>query len=344
MTGLAARHHVAVLSVLVAGMMAGGVMWAGCARGADDGGRITLKCPGSTFVIDAQGQTSCAVATPPASPATPDPALSADPVVDAAMKRRLGHDFAQQPSAPGTGTGTGTTTSATPTTPAAATPAAADKNLLTSRLQPEVTPVAMATMMRDQNLTISKGTLIPCGTLAEIDTTLPGLVTCRVSHDVYSVNGKVRLVDKGAMVQGEVASALQYGQSRIFINWLRLRNPDGVSIDLASPGTTPLGSSGVTGKVNRHFWARFGDAIMVSVITDVGQLMVQAITNLASKPGTTSISTSSTTPTVSDEVEKVILAQTANVPPTLRVPQGNAVGIYVARDLDFTNVYALSVQ
>ena len=340
MTGHAVRRHAAMVAVTAA--MAAGIMGmggAGAARGADDGGRITLKCPGSTFVIDAQGQTSCAVAATPASPATPAPAPSADPVADEAMKRRLGHDFAPQPaSTPGAATA-----SATPAAAASAAGAAA-KNLLTTRLQPEVTPVAMATMMRDQNLTISKGTLIPCGTLAEIDTTLPGLVTCRVSHDIYSVNGKVRLVDKGAMVQGEVASALQYGQNRIFINWLRLRNPDGVSIDLASPGTTPLGSSGVTGRVNRHFWARFGDAIMVSVITNVGQLMVQAITNLASKPGTTSISTSSTTPTVSDEVEKVILAQTANVPPTLHVPQGDAVGIYVARDLDFTNVYALSAQ
>ncbi|MFT9166442.1 MAG: TrbI/VirB10 family protein, partial [Komagataeibacter saccharivorans] len=109
------------------------------------------------------------------------------------------------------------------------------------------------------------------------------------------------------------------------------------------PGTTPLGGSGVKGKVNTHFWARFGDAIMVSIITNVGQMMVQAITNLASKPGTTSISTSSDdTNSVVGQVEKIILAQTSNVPPSLYVQQGDMVQIYVARDLDFSSVYTLT--
>uniref|UniRef100_UPI0011DD8C94 TrbI/VirB10 family protein n=1 Tax=Komagataeibacter kakiaceti TaxID=943261 RepID=UPI0011DD8C94 len=195
-------------------------------------------------------------------------------------------------------------------------------NPLQTRLAPDSMTPAVASMMHDQNLTVGKGTLIPCGTINEINTTLPGMVSCRVSHDVYSINGKVRLIDKGALAEGEVTSALQYGQKRIFVNWLRLRNPEGVTIDLLSPGTTPLGGSGIKGKVNTHFWARFGDAIMVSIITNVGQMMVQAITNLASKPGTTSISTtSSDTDSVAGQVEKIILTQTSNVPPSLYVQQ-----------------------
>lgn len=302
---------------------------------AQDAAHLTLKCPGSTVMVDGQGQASCPPAAPPAPAATPAPAV--DSAEDAAMKRRLGHDF----------------TFATPwpippppaATPAAATAATKTDNPLLTRLLPESTPTAHASLLRGQNLIVGKGTLIPCGTINEINTTLPGLVTCRVSHDVYSINGKVRLIDKGAVAEGEVTSALQYGQNRIFVNWLRLRNPEGVSIDLLSPGTTPLGGSGVKGKVNTHFWARFGDAIMVSIITNVGQMMVQAITNLASKPGTTSITTSSDdTNSVVSQVEKIILSQTSNVPPSLYVQQGNMVQIYVARDLDFSSVYTLAEQ
>ncbi|WP_308721371.1 TrbI/VirB10 family protein [Komagataeibacter xylinus] len=311
-----------------------------CAAGASsparaqDAARLTLRCPGSTVMVDGQGQASCPPAAPAPAPVA-TPATVVDSVEDAAMKRRLGHDF----------------TFATPVadtpaaTPAAATAATKSDNPLLTRLQPESTPTTHASLMHGQNLIVGKGTLIPCGTINEINTTLPGLVTCRVSHDVYSINGKVRLIDKGAVAEGEVTSALQYGQKRIFVNWLRLRNPEGVTIDLLSPGTTPLGGSGVKGKVNTHFWARFGDAIMVSIITNVGQMMVQAITNLASKPGTTSITTSSdNTNSVVSEVEKVILAQTSNVPPSLYVQQGNMVQIYVARDLDFSSVYTLAEQ
>ncbi|MCE2575587.1 TrbI/VirB10 family protein [Komagataeibacter sp. FNDCR2] len=298
---------------------------------ADDAAHITLKCPGGTVMVDGQGQASCA---PTAAPPAPAPPPAADSVEIAAMKRRLGHDFVFATPVADT----------TPAAPASTAPAVTKSdNPLQTRLEPDSMAPAVASMMHDQNLTVGKGTLIPCGTINEINTTLPGMVSCRVSHDVYSINGKVRLIDKGALAEGEVTSALQYGQKRIFVNWLRLRNPEGVTIDLLSPGTTPLGGSGIKGKVNTHFWARFGDAIMVSIITNIGQMMVQAITNLASKPGTTSISTtSSDTDSVAGQVEKIILTQTSNVPPSLYVQQGNIVQIYVARDLSFSSVYTLT--
>ncbi|RFD19265.1 TrbI/VirB10 family protein [Komagataeibacter melaceti] len=318
--------------MLATGTVAAALGLGGGMARAQDTTHIALKCPGGTVVVDGQGQASCPKAPAPPAPA---PAPVAESVEEAAMKRRLGHDFVFVTPAADT----------TPAASAAAPAAAAAKtdNPLATRLQPDGMDAAVAHMMHDQNLTVGRGTLIPCGTINEINTTLPGMVTCRVSHDVYSINGKVRLIDKGAIAEGEITSALQYGQKRIFVNWLRLRNPEGVTIDLLSPGTTPLGGSGVKGKVNTHFWARFGDAIMVSIITNVGQMMVQAITNLASKPGTTSISTSdSDTNSVAGQVEKIILTQTSNVPPSLYVQQGNIVQIYVARDLSFSSVYTLT--
>ncbi|WNM09577.1 hypothetical protein RI056_06465 [Komagataeibacter nataicola] len=58
---------------------------------AQDAAHLTLKCPGSTVMVDGQGQASCPPAAPPAPAATPAPAV--DSAEDAAMKRRLGHDF-----------------------------------------------------------------------------------------------------------------------------------------------------------------------------------------------------------------------------------------------------------
>ena len=45
---------------------------------------------------------------------------------------------------------------------------------------------------------------------------------------------------------------------------------------LASPGTDELGRSGLPGEVNRHFWERFGAAMLISVVDGAVQAAVQS--------------------------------------------------------------------
>lgn len=66
----------------------------------------------------------------------------------------------------------------------------------------------------------------------------------------------VKLIDKGAHVNGEITSALKQGQDRVFVLWARLRNPHITLVNLDSPGTNALGSAGVPGQVDHHSWAR----------------------------------------------------------------------------------------
>lgn len=68
---------------------------------------------------------------------------------------------------------------------------------------------------------------------------------CTVSRDVYSADGTVKLIDKGAVVTGEQNSGIQNGQNRVFVLWSRLRNPDQTIVNLDSSGTNALGSAGV---------------------------------------------------------------------------------------------------
>lgn len=216
-----------------------------------------------------------------------------------------------------------------------------DSAALEQRLNVHEMAPALAGKMRHQNMTVASGTIIHCGTQEEIDTGLPGGITCRVSQDVWSVNGKVRLIDKGAMVDGQIASAATFGQNRVFVNWVRLRNPDGVIINLDSEGVNDLGSAGYEASVNNHFWGRFGDAILISVFSDLGQTMIQAVTNLAAKSNTTSVSTNETNSSTQQLAQEALQA-TINIPPSLYKQQGSAVNIYVARDLDFSKVYKLT--
>lgn len=250
-----------------------------------------------------------------------------------AMDRRLGHDFDHTNEI-------GSSPSSKGDQPQAEEASEASGGL-NSSLHAKYDAPAMASVLRHPDLLITRGTMIACGTKEEINTTQPGMISCQVSRDVWSVNGKVRLIDKGAFVDGQVAQGVKFGQNRVFVVWTRVRNPDNTIINLSSPGTGPLGAPGLEGSLNNHWWERFGDAIMISIITDLGQTLVQSVSNLASKEGTTSINTSNTESS-SQQMGREALMAKVNIPPTLYKQQGDAISIYVARDLDFSNVYRLT--
>lgn len=106
-----------------------------------------------------------------------------------------------------------------------------------------------ASMLENPTMTIPAGTAIPCGTVTELDTTVPGQVSCQVSRSVYGADNKVRLIDTGANVTGLVEGGLSRGQARVFVAWQRARNPDHVTIQLDSAGAGALGAAGVGGRL-----------------------------------------------------------------------------------------------
>ncbi|WP_407210720.1 TraB/TrbI/VirB10 family type IV secretion system protein [Enterobacter cloacae] len=62
-----------------------------------------------------------------------------------------------------------------------------------SALAKQLTPARLkgtkAGVMQNMSMTIAKGTMIPCGMSTELDTTIPGMVSCRVTRDVYPLMG-----------------------------------------------------------------------------------------------------------------------------------------------------------
>ncbi|WP_235357653.1 type IV secretion system protein VirB10 [Burkholderia pseudomallei] len=215
-----------------------------------------------------------------------------------------------------------------------------DRQTTASRPQP-----VKASMLEHPSFTIPSGVMIPCGTKTELDTTQPGMVSCMVSRDVYSADHKVKLIDKGAHVDGEIATGIKQGQNRVFVLWTRMRNPDNVIANLDSPGTNSLGSSGIPGQVNTHFWARFGSAMMISLFSDATQAGLQYAANRGNNNGSgnTYLNLDNTTST-SNQLASEALRATIDIPPTLYDQQGDMVNIYVRRDVDFNDVYGLSME
>lgn len=206
---------------------------------------------------------------------------------------------------------------------------------LNTLLHPTVIPAVAASVLPTRRFLLAKGAFIDCTLETAIDSTLPGMTTCITATDTFSVDGTVVLLERGTKLVGETRGQVQQGSARIFVLWTEARTPTGVVVPLASPGADELGRSGLPGEVNRHFWDRFGAAILLTVINGA----VQGAVNSQNSGGSVVVS-----PSTSTDVMTEILRSTVNIPPTVTKAQGDRIQVFVARDVDFRPVYALRVS
>jgi type IV secretion system protein VirB10 len=213
------------------------------------------------------------------------------------------------------------------------TPGNRSEDSLMTLLRPAITTPTRAQMLATQQFLLPKGAFIDCTLETAIDSTLPGMTTCVTATDTFGVDGKVVLLERGSKLVGETRGEVQNGAARVFVLWTEARTPSGVLVPLDSPGTDELGRSGLPGKVNRHFWDRFGAALLISVIDGAMQAAVQS-----SSRGSGAIIYN---PSTSQDALTEVLKGTVNIPPAVVKHQGDRIQILIARDLDFRSVYEL---
>ncbi len=248
-----------------------------------------------------------------------------------AQERQLsGSVFSSQSSAANTG-GVPVAGAVPGALPAAA--AAQDPGELSVLLRSSVATPVRAQVLPAQRLLLPKGAFIDCTLETAIDSTLPGMTTCVMATDAFGVDGSVVLLERGTKLIGETRGQVQQGSARIFVLWTEARTPAGVVVPLSSPGADELGRAGLPGDVNRHFWERFGAAMLVSIIDGAVTAAVQSSRN---GNGTVVID-----PSASQGVMTEVLKSTVNIPPTVTKQNGDRIQVLVARDLDFRSVYEL---
>ena len=234
--------------------------------------------------------------------------------------------------------------SATMVQPVAAANAAnqqtANAGTFDGNLKSAPTPRAQAGLIGNRNLLLAKGTLLDCVLNTAINSSLPGMVSCTLTRNVYSDNGKVLLLERGSLVTGEFGGKVKTGQTRIYVLWNRIKTPKGVVVNLDSPGSDALGRSGVDGDVNKHWGERIGNAFLLSLIKDA---IGYAATRGNDQNGSQQMYFQSTQQT-GDSMASTILKDSLQIPPTITKNQGERIAIFVARDLDFAAVYDLIPQ
>lgn len=203
---------------------------------------------------------------------------------------------------------------------------------LASLLKPTPTPAVRARVLPTQRFLLAKGAFIDCTLETAISSALPGMTTCITATDTFGADGNIVLLERGTKLVGETRGEVSQGKPRLFVLWTEARTPTGVVVPLASPGTDELGRSGLTGTIDRHWWLRFGNAILITVIDG----LVQGAGQNRGSNSTIVLNPSSTS-----EVATEVLRDSLRIRPTLEKPQGDRIQILVARDVDFRSVYAL---
>ena len=208
-----------------------------------------------------------------------------------------------------------------------------DSSGLGSKLNATKTDKALAGVLYNRNYLLAKGAYIDCVLNTSLNSTVAGMTKCTLTRNIYSDNGTTLLLERGSEVTGEYRANLSQGQSRLFVLWDRVKTPRGIVIDLSSPATDSLGAGGVEGYIETHFWKRFGGAMMLSLIDDLAAY--------ATSNGGNNSNNFDNSSNTAQSMAAEALKHTINIPPTFYKNQGERVGIFVARDLDFSTVYQL---
>ncbi|UJF17248.1 hypothetical protein L0B53_00275 [Vibrio sp. SS-MA-C1-2] len=186
-----------------------------------------------------------------------------------------------------------------------------------------------AFVRRSNNFLLLNGAVIPCAIYTQIISDYQGIVTCRVTQDVYSSNGASLLIEKGSLAIGEQKVAMEPGKTRIFTNWTTIETPMNISIQIDSLGTGRLGASGHDAWVDNHYAQRFGGAILLSFVDD-------ALAKWSDQQSSEQYESSSDN---ANDMASKALDSSINIVPTGYSYIGQKINILVARNIDMSSVY-----
>jgi type IV secretion system protein VirB10 len=119
----------------------------------------------------------------------------------------------------------------------------------------------------DARYWLAPGTVIQAVVQNAVDTSLPGVLTARVTQAVYdSRYGRYLVIPAGSVIKGSYNTSVADGQRRVMLGFDTLITPSGGMVDLGSlSGSDGLGRAGMPGKLHTRFWPRMGIATLLAI-------------------------------------------------------------------------------
>lgn len=165
-----------------------------------------------------------------------------------------------------------------------------------------------------------------------IQSDFAGPVRAILSDPSYSYRGMRLLLPAGTRLIGQYKNMVTASQVRVGIQWQRMILPDGKSVVFEAPGMGPMGRIGVrASRVNSHFWKRFGEASLYSLLSAGSQLSggLSADTLTAGQLLRSQVA-GSFADTAMQSLDK-----NKQIAPTIYLDPGSEVSIFVRRDIEF---------
>ena len=183
--------------------------------------------------------------------------------------------------------------------------------------------------------TIASGEFLHAVLETAIQSDLPGQIRAVVSQPVYAYVGQAPLIPAGSRLIGQYSSSVLQGQNRVFVVWNRVILPNGTSAQINSAGTDELGVSGQgADDVNTHFFSRFGEASLLSII---GAGVSNAGVNTSDQYNSASQYRMAMAQSFQQSANNS-LQDSMQIKTTLTIDQGAAINVFVAHDIDFYGV------
>lgn len=202
--------------------------------------------------------------------------------------------------------------------------------------------VSSARFIDDPDALLVRGTFIRCVLETRIVTDVPGFTSCIVTEPVYSINGRRLLLPKGSKVYGSYDT--DASGPRVAVIWDRITTPNGIDVNMSSPGVDGLGSAGHPGDYDAHWASRMSAALMISLVADAFKYAAAEHGPESSTVGAGGVVVQSpyesATARTMERMANNALQRSMNRPATVTINQGTVVVVYVARDVDFSGVLA----
>jgi type IV secretion system protein TrbI len=180
-----------------------------------------------------------------------------------------------------------------------------------------------------QPYALFEGTTVDTVLVNRLNGDFSGPVKVMVTNPVYSQDRQHVLIPEGTIVLGEAQKVSGFGQRRLAVIFHRMIMPDGYSVDLDQfHGLDQAGETGISDKINHHYFQMFGASIALGVIAGAAESttntgLVQSGSDALRQGMASSLAQSSAH----------VLDRFLNILPEITIREGHRIKVYLTEDL-----------